>query len=167
VPGVLGDDGATVELTRSAMLRTACPVCERRSRLWWATLRLPAPWGAPGAYRGCTIAHAVDLVPRDWASVAEGYALAAAAVAAEGRSAAWHRHQIALYRDRSARAGWLHDHADAWRALALALWAANDLDVEETAAIVVAVLAEPPGGPPLARARRRSTQRVSPGHRPL
>lgn len=147
VPGVLGDDGVTVELTRSATLRSACPVCGRRARLWWATLRLPEPWGVAGAYRGCTIAHAVALVPRDWRAVAEGYALAGAAVAAEGRTAAWHRHQIALYRDRSARAALLHDRPATWRALALALWVGNDLDVEETAATVAAALAEPPVGP--------------------
>jgi hypothetical protein len=148
VPGVLGDDGVTVELTRAATLRSACPVCGRRARLWWATLRLPAPWGAAGAYRGCTIAHAVALIPRDWLTVAEGYALAGAAVAAEGRTSAWHRHQIALYRDRSTRAAWLHDHPAAWRTLALALWAGNHLDVDKTAAIVAAAMAEPPIAPP-------------------
>jgi hypothetical protein len=147
VPGVFGGDGVTVELTRSATLRSACPICGRRARLWWATLRLPAPWGAAGAYRGCTIAHAVALVPRHWSTVAEGYALAAAAVAAEDRTSAWHRHQIALYRDQSARAAWLNDQPAAWRTLALALWAGNDLDVEETAAIVAAALTEPPVGP--------------------
>jgi hypothetical protein len=90
----------------------------------------------------------VALVAHDWSTVAEGYALAAAAVAAGGRTSAWHRHQIALYRDQSARAAWLHDRPAAWRTLALALWAGNDLDVEETAAIVAGVLAETPAGRP-------------------
>jgi len=86
--------------------------------------------------------------------VAEGYALAAAAVAAEGRRATWHRHQIALYRDQSARAAALHDRPAAWRTLALALWSGNDLDVEETAAIVAAALAEPPVEPSSPRVRQ-------------
>jgi hypothetical protein len=85
----------------------------------------------------------------------EQFVEAAAAVAAEGRTSAWHRQQSTLYRNQSARAAWLHDHTATWRTLALALWAGNDLDragndldVEETAAIVAEVLAEPPVGPP-------------------
>jgi hypothetical protein len=53
----------------------------------------------------------------------EQFVEAAAAVAAEGRTSAWHRQQSALYRDQSARAAWLHDHTATWRTLALALWA--------------------------------------------
>jgi hypothetical protein len=144
VPGPLGADGVTVELTRSADLRRACPTCGRRSYLWSAMLQLPAPWGPLGGFQGCTRAHAVALVPVHWRPVAEGFALAAAAVAAEGRTSPWHRQQIALYRDQSARAAWLHENPATWRALALVLWANNDLDVDETGAIVAAVLAQPP-----------------------
>ena len=111
-------------------------------------LRLPAPWGPLGAFQGCTRAHAVALVPVRWRLVAEGFALAAAAVAAEGRASPWHRQQIALYRSHADRAAWLDGRPAAWRALALTLWAAgDDLDLEETEAIVAAVLAEPPAGP--------------------
>ena len=149
VPGPLGADGVTVELTRSAYLRRACPNCGRRSYLWSATLQLPAPWGPLGEFRGCTRAHAVALVPVDWRSVAEGFALAAAAAAAESRGSPWHRQRIALYRSHAERAAWLHDRPAAWRGLALVLWAGNDLGVEETAAIVAAALAEPPVRPPL------------------
>ena len=147
VPGALGDDGATVELTRSTTLRAICPVCGRRRRLWSATLRLREPWGAVGAYRGCTRPHAVALVPRDWSTVAEGYALAALAAAAEGRTSTWHQDQIARYRRQSERAAWLHDQSAASRTLALTLWVGNDLSVEETGAITAAVLAAPPSPP--------------------
>jgi hypothetical protein len=154
VPGPLGADGVTVELTRSAYLRRACPTCGRRSYLWSAMLQLPAPWGPLGAFQGCTRAHAVALVPVRWRPVGEGFALAAAAVAAEGRTSPWHRQQIAMYRDLAARAAWLDDHPAAWRTLALTLWAGSDLDVEQTAAIVAAALAEPRVGPQSASAAR-------------
>lgn len=146
-PGMLGDDGATVELARSVTLRAACPICGRRSRLWHAVLHLPDPWGSPGSYRGCTRAHATRLVPADWATVSEGYALAAAAVVQEVRLTGFHAQLAALHRRQAARAAWLHRQPATVRRLALQLWTSGgDLGVEETAALVSAVLAEPPTG---------------------
>src|SRR4051794_36429847 len=109
LPGAPGEDGGIVYVGRRDTGTGPCATCGRKTRLWQATLALPAPF--PRALEaqsgGCSRAHATRAVPITWDDVAAAFAAVAVGLRADPQPTIWHERLAEMRAQQARRADWL------------------------------------------------------------